>query len=51
MLLKDLNIEPERVRLDWVSTNESAKLEAKINDFIKDLKKLGPIQSIEKQTA
>ena len=49
-LLKDLNIEPERVRLDWVYTNESAKLEVKINEFIKDLKKLGPIHSIEKQT-
>jgi len=49
-LLKDLNIEPERVRLDWFSTSEVGKLEAEIDTFIKYLKKLGPINKIEKPT-
>lgn len=49
-LLKDLNIEPERVRLEWLSTNESGKLELMINDFIKNLEKLGPISPYIKQT-
>ncbi len=43
-VLKDLNIEPERVKLEWVSTGESAKLEGMIKDFAKKLEKLGPIK-------
>ena len=46
--LKQLNIEPERVKLDWFSTGESAKLDLAIKDFIKKLEKLGPIKKMEK---
>jgi len=42
--LKQLDIEPERVRLEWFSTGESAKLSCAITDFIDELKKLGPIK-------
>jgi len=47
LLLKDLfrqiNIEPERIRMGWFSRGESAKLNQAIKDFIKDLEELGPI--------
>jgi coenzyme F420-reducing hydrogenase delta subunit len=46
-MLKELNIEPERVKLDWFSTGESAKLTKSIDDFIKKLEKLGPIKKME----
>jgi len=45
--LKQLNIEPERIKLEWFSTGESAKLEHAISDFVNALEKLGPIK-IEK---
>ena len=46
-VLKQLNIEPERIKLDWFSTGESAKLQVAITKFIDELDKLGPIQKIE----
>ena len=42
-LFKQINIEPERLRMGWFSRGESIKLKKAINDFIKDLEKLGPI--------
>ena len=42
-LLKQINIEPERLRMGWFSRGESKKLKKAIDDFIKDLEKLGPI--------
>jgi coenzyme F420-reducing hydrogenase delta subunit/heterodisulfide reductase subunit C len=44
-ILKDLNIEPERVELDWFSTGESSKLEKSISKFVKKLEKIGPLKS------
>ena len=41
--LEQLHIEPERIRMGWFSRGESAKLKAAINDFIKDLERLGPL--------
>jgi len=46
-LLKALNIEPERIKLGWFSTGESAKLSKEIDEFIKVLEKLGPINKME----
>jgi coenzyme F420-reducing hydrogenase delta subunit/formate hydrogenlyase subunit 6/NADH:ubiquinone oxidoreductase subunit I len=46
-VLKDLNIEPDRVKIEWFSTGESAKLKKAIDGFVKDLEKLGPIKKIE----
>ena len=43
-VLKQLNIEPERIKLEWFSTGESAKLSKSIDDYIKELEKLGPIK-------
>ena len=46
-MLKELNIEPERIKLEWFSTGESAKLSKAIDVFVKDLEKLGPIKKME----
>ena len=45
-VLKELNIEPERIRLEWFSTGESAKLSRAIDDFVKELEKMGPIKKM-----
>ena len=42
--LKQMNIEPERLRMVWFSKGQSAKLKKAINDFLKDIEKLGPIK-------
>lgn len=42
-ILKDLNINPKRLKLEWFSTGESLKLEKAITDFSKEIHKLGPI--------
>lgn len=44
-VIKELNIEPERIKLDWFSTGESTKLEQTINKFVEELEKLGPIKN------
>ncbi len=46
-VLKDLNIEPNRIKLEWFSTGESAKLSKSIDGFVKDLEKLGPIKKMK----
>jgi len=46
-VLKDLNISPKRIKLEWFSTGESAKLQNVINDYIKELEKMGPINKME----
>ncbi|MBN2542381.1 hydrogenase iron-sulfur subunit [bacterium] len=42
-MLQQLNIEPERVKLTWVDTNEVAKLEKEINSFSEEVSKLGTV--------
>jgi len=41
-LLKDMGIEPERVRFEYISASEGQKFADTVNDFVKELKKLGP---------
>jgi len=43
-ILKQINIEPERLRLAWYSRGQSAKLKKAIDDFVNDLEKMGPIK-------
>lgn len=45
-LLKQLNIEPERVKLEWFSTGESMKLKQAITDFADEIAKLGPVKKM-----
>jgi len=40
--LKEFGIEPERLRLEWVSASEGEKFAAIVRDMVDELKKLGP---------
>jgi F420-non-reducing hydrogenase iron-sulfur subunit len=41
-LLKDLNIEPERVRFEYISASEGQKFADVVTDFVGKLKEMGP---------
>jgi F420-non-reducing hydrogenase iron-sulfur subunit len=45
-LLKTIGINPDRLRLEWVSAGEGAKFSAVVTEFTNSLEKLGPIESI-----
>ncbi len=40
--LKEFGIEPERLRLEWVSASEGDKFAAIVRDMVDEVKKLGP---------
>jgi F420-non-reducing hydrogenase iron-sulfur subunit len=44
-LLKTIGINPDRLRLEWVSAGEGAKFSAVVTEFTNFLEKLGPIES------
>ena len=44
-LLEDFGIEPERLRLEWVSAAEGKKFVTVMNEFIEQIRKLGPLES------
>lgn len=41
-MLKQLGIEPERVRVEWVSASEGERFARVVSDFVEELRKLGP---------
>jgi F420-non-reducing hydrogenase iron-sulfur subunit len=41
-VLKDFGIEPERLRLEWISASEGDKFAAVVKSMVDDVKKLGP---------
>jgi coenzyme F420-reducing hydrogenase delta subunit len=41
-LLKDAGIEPDRLRLEWVSASEGEKFSKVVTDFTEQVRKLGP---------
>lgn len=41
-LLRNIGLEPERVRLEWISAAEGAKFADTVDDFTKTIKRLGP---------
>lgn len=41
-LLPQLGIEPERVKLEWVSAAEGQRFAQVVTDFVSEIKKLGP---------
>jgi len=43
-MLSDFGIEPERLRLEWVSASEGARFAQVVTDFTKTLKELGPLK-------
>lgn len=46
-LLKDLGIEQERLRLEWISASEADKFRKTITEFTESIKKLGPLKRSE----
>ncbi|MEI6306551.1 MAG: hydrogenase iron-sulfur subunit, partial [Deltaproteobacteria bacterium] len=43
MLLKHIGVNPERLRLEWISASEGMRYAEVMNDFGKVLKELGPL--------
>jgi F420-non-reducing hydrogenase iron-sulfur subunit len=41
-VLKDFGIEPERLRLEWISASEGDKFASVVKSMVDDVKKLGP---------
>lgn len=42
-MLRQLNINPRRVRLEWVSANEDQKFAKVTKEFVDEIKSLGPL--------
>ena len=42
-MLPQLGIEPERLRLEWISASESPKFQSTVNGFIDEVTELGPL--------
>lgn len=42
-VLKEFGIEPERLRLEWISASEGDKFAAVVRDMTEQIRKLGPI--------
>lgn len=42
-MIKDLGIEKERLRLEWISASEGEKVKTVINDMVEKVKALGPL--------
>jgi F420-non-reducing hydrogenase iron-sulfur subunit len=41
-VLETIGIPPERLRLEWVSASEAAKFAQVVDNFVEEIKKLGP---------
>jgi F420-non-reducing hydrogenase iron-sulfur subunit len=48
-LLGQLGIEPERLRLEWISASEGERLRDVINEFTEQIRKLGPLRKREQE--
>jgi len=42
-MLPQLGIESERLRLEWISASEGTKFQSAVNEFIDEVKELGPL--------
>jgi F420-non-reducing hydrogenase iron-sulfur subunit len=42
MLLKDMGLEEERLRLEWISASEGNKFRQVVNDMVVKIKEIGP---------
>lgn len=43
-MLRDMGIEDERFRLEWISASEADKLKAAVNDMVEKVRALGPLR-------
>ena len=42
-MLPQLGIEPERLKLEWISAAEATKFQSTVNEFIDEIANLGPL--------
>ena len=42
-LMRDMGIEEERLRLEWISASEGEKVRTVVNDMVEKVKALGPL--------
>jgi len=42
-MLSQLGIEPDRLRLEWISASEGTKFQSTMNEFVDEVKELGPL--------
>jgi len=42
-MLPHLGIEPERLKLEWISASEATKFQSAVNGFIDEVVELGPL--------
>jgi len=42
-LLSQVGVEPERIRIEWISATEAAKLARVVDEFVDTIRKLGPL--------
>ena len=47
-MLAQLGIEPDRLRLEWISASEAPKFQSTVNEFIGQITELGPLTQKEK---
>ncbi len=45
--LKQMGVNPARVRLEWISATEGRKFARVIREFTEELKELGPLRGVE----
>jgi len=50
-LLKQMGIEQERLRLEWISAAEGDRVRVVIDEMVETLKRLGPAPKLEEQAA
>jgi len=43
-LLREMGIEEERLRLEWISASEADKVKAAVNDMVEKVRALGPLR-------
>ena len=46
-MLGQFGIEPERLRLEWISASEGERLRDVVNDFTEEVRRLGPLSATE----
>ncbi len=49
-ILPQLGIEPERLRLEWISASEAPKFQSTVNEFIDAVTELGPLNGKKPQS-
>ena len=45
-MLPQLGIEPERLRLEWISASEAPQFQSAVNEFIDEVTEFGPLHQV-----